>query len=245
MPCHAIPVQYIAYAKFSFGHHPNPSLSKFAQVDVLRDALKDVLLVVEIFSAQSEAREPRTRNCSLAWTPVDVWKLGLNGPWRETETTREPQAIREELYWCLYNSSLLAVRGDPQRSKNCDEIVPKPTKMKPSKKHHWDRWWKLSQLIISIQLNRKYLTNIHQNNLKHPFLSGRYPCARHVSLVASTWLSSAMRPALVAVAWWIQRETGRVEPPVRDLPMISPTIFGFQGFPGFSWIFSCFSVDSN
>ena len=65
MPCHAIPVQYIAYAKFSFGHHPNPRLSKFAQVDVLRDALKDVLHVVEIFSAQSEAREPRTRNRSL------------------------------------------------------------------------------------------------------------------------------------------------------------------------------------
>ena len=75
---------------------------------------------------------------------------------------------------------------------------------------------------------------MHQNNLKHPFLSGRYPCARHVSLVAPTWLSSAMRPALVAVAWWIQWETGRVISPhvgmeVRDLPMISPTIFGFQG----------------
>jgi len=62
-----------SYAMYLQTIHRDDAVHRSDTVDLLRDVLKDILQVVEIYSNQTEA-------------------------------------LREELYWCLYNSSLLGVR---------------------------------------------------------------------------------------------------------------------------------------
>ena len=253
MPCHAIPVQYIAYAKFSFGHHPNPRLSKFAQVDVLRDALKDVLHVVEIFSAQSEAREPRTRNRSLDPRRFfAVWKVGLNGPWRETETTTRGTSgdSRGALLVPLQQQPSGSTWGSPEVQQKLRSWNP----TKPNKNEAFQET-SLGSLMEVVTTNHKYsiIQSISQICIK-TIWNILFSVADIPVLGMCRWLRLHGFPQLCVQPLWLLLggSSGRqVEwfPPMSVWkwgisPWFPPQFLGSR-VPGFSWIFSCFSVDSN